>query len=122
MTLTLQDIPPAPPLRSRAKHEKYRVLAYVMMWDEIGAWALKENVTTNQGRQTVFRAGWKGLRLLMLCKCGFGMACLDTGGIEPCWIIISNKSEEHLKRVQDLELIEKVHDVVGIDEAPKWYR
>jgi hypothetical protein len=124
--LTLEDIPAAPPLRNRdpskGSIQKHMVLAYVMTWDEIVEWAVKHGVSRNNRRGANIDRGWEALRKRIPRKCGFGTVTFDKGGGAPCWILASNKSEKHLKRAEDLVLIEKVRQIIGTDEAPRWYR
>jgi hypothetical protein len=124
--LRITDLPIPPRLRNTqvaaGPREKYMVLAYVMTWDDIAAWVARHEIPTTQEWINIMDLGMRGLRKYMPRKCTFWSVRLESGDVKPAWILASNKSEEHLRRAQDLEMIEEVRRIIGTTDAPQWYR
>lgn len=121
--LTLDDLPPAPPLRKWENLfgplQEFCLLACVMTWHEVGQWARDHNITTNKDEWRVLKnRGWKALRRCIPPDYPAGVAIVEPGEVAMCWVFASNKTEEQLKLVQ---LIEIVRTIIGTKELPKWY-
>ena len=121
------DMPALPLLRNcregAAPLQKYMVLAYTMSWEEIATWVANHNIPTNGHWANIIDDGLMYIQTLIPRRCSFGtVRVAGDDSEEPAWILASNKSEEHLRRAQDLVTIEHVRNVIGTAGPPQWYR
>jgi hypothetical protein len=120
------DMPTPPRLRTPrgapGPHQDYKLLAYVMTWDDITAWVDRYKLPTSKSRKGIISVGVRALSRRLPATCAFLTVRLANGDVQPAWILASNKSEEHLRRAEDLDMIQKVRRIIGTSESPQWYR